>query len=59
MFDSPFDYCPQCGEMALLDQTQRECAEEHRCVDIDCPLRSWFCGFDFRQGQAEEGKKHD
>lgn len=59
MFDSPFDYCPHCGEMVLLDQTQRECAEEHRCGNVECPLRNCFSGFDFRLAQAEKGKKHE
>jgi hypothetical protein len=47
MFDSPFTYCPRCGEMVLLDQTQRECAAEHRCGDIECPLGEIFSGIDF------------
>lgn len=48
MFDSPFDHCPRCGEMVLLDQTLKECAREHQCTDTtDCPLRKLFCGHDF------------
>jgi predicted RNA-binding Zn-ribbon protein involved in translation (DUF1610 family) len=54
MFDSPFDYCPKCGEMVLLDQTQRECAAEHRCGDWRCPLQTVFTGIDFRIGQHED-----
>lgn len=48
MFDSPFTYCPKCGEMVLLDQTQRECAAEHRCGDAECPLADSFSGIDFK-----------
>jgi hypothetical protein len=51
MFDSPFTYCAKCGEMVLLDQTRRECAAEHRCGDIACPLVALFSGIDFGSGQ--------
>lgn len=48
MFDSPFDHCPRCGEIVLLDQTLKECAREHQCTDMsDCPLKKLFCGYDF------------
>jgi len=50
MFDSPFTYCAKCGEMVLLDQTQRECAAEHHCGDIECPLGTLFSGIDFSVG---------
>ena len=47
--DSPLEYCPRQGCMVLLDQTQRECATEHRCIGTseDCPLRRHFSGRDF------------
>jgi hypothetical protein len=48
MFDSPFTFCAKCGEMVLLDQTRRECAAEHRCGDIGCPLAAMFSGIDFQ-----------
>lgn len=48
MFDSPFDICPVCNAVVLLDQTKRECAAEHHCSDDQvCPLERYFCGFDF------------
>ena len=47
MFDSPFDRCPVCNEMVLLDQTRKECAREHGCGNIDCPLARYFVGYDF------------
>lgn len=56
MFDSPFTYCAKCGEMVLLDQTRRECAAEHRCGDIDCPLAALFGGIDFRSEQSAQTK---
>ena len=55
MFDSPFDFCPRCGEMVLLDQTKPECAREHQCrKDEVCPLQSVFSGFDFSTPQHKE-----
>jgi|WetSurSiteA1Bulk_404760.scaffolds.fasta_scaffold769165_1 hypothetical protein len=51
MFDSPFTYCAKCGEMVLLDQTRRECAAEHRCGDVACPLAELFSGIDFQAAQ--------
>ena len=58
MFDSPFAYCPLCGEMVLLDQTRRECAAEHGCGERECPLGGCFSGYDFRQDRPAEGKDH-
>jgi len=55
MFDSPFAFCPRCGEMVLLDQTQRECAYEHGCSNECCPLADWFSGIGFGKEQ-EKGK---
>lgn len=60
MFDSPFAWCPKCGEAVLLDQTKRECADEHRCGDIQCPLEGCFVGIDFRikqPGKEEENER--
>ena len=44
MFASPFEHCPHCGECVLLDQTQRECAAEHRCRIERCPYARYFTG---------------
>ena len=58
MFDSPFDHCPRCGEMVLLDQTLKECAREHRCADTsDCPLQKYFVGRDFSAPSAKSKKE--
>lgn len=55
MFDSPFDLCPVCGQMVLLDQTQVECAREHSCAtDTECPLKKYFTGIDFSVEQSKE-----
>ena len=57
MFDSPFAFCPHCGEMVLLDQTQRECGREHGCKNgMACPLADWFSGIDFRGDERDKGK---
>jgi hypothetical protein len=48
MFDSPFEFCRVCGGYVLLDQTQRECAAEHRCRGVACQLLRCFTGRDFR-----------
>ena len=53
MFDSPFEFCSICRGYVLLDQTQRECAREHRCADAAaCPLRRIFTGIDFTRPNA-------
>ena len=55
MFDSPIEPCPLCGEMVLLDQTQRECAKEHHCrKGTECPLQSYFTGIDFSVTQSKQ-----
>jgi hypothetical protein len=58
MFDSPFEYCPVCGQYVLLDQTHRECAREHACADsVSCPLRRHFTGIDFSAAPAGKAPK--
>jgi hypothetical protein len=53
MFDSPFEFCNVCNAYVLLDQTQRQCAREHRCRNVvKCPLQRFFTGYDF-------GRKHE
>jgi len=44
LFDSPFEICPVCDEYVLLDQAQRECAREHHCKRLECPLSRFFVG---------------
>jgi hypothetical protein len=48
MFDSPFEYCPRCGEYALLDQTQEQCAREYECK-CACALRRFFSGMEIAE----------
>ena len=42
--DSPFELCPVCEEYVLLDQAQQECAREHHCKNVECPLARFFVG---------------
>ena len=56
MFDSPFDYCKVCRDYVLLDQTQRQCAREHKCADTaQCPLHRYFTGIEFDRRRAIKG----
>ena len=50
-FDSPIERCAVCGEVVLIDQTQRECASEHGCGDRKCPLHEFFEGTSFDDGR--------
>lgn len=59
MFDSPFEYCPRCREVVLLDQTRRECAAEHRCPDCECPLARFFTGIEFTPPPGKKEQKRD
>jgi len=55
MFDSPIDHCLVCRQMVVLDQTQAECAREHRCkMGTLCPLREYFTGIDSGIDQPKE-----
>lgn len=48
-FDSPIERCPVCKEYVLMDQTQKECAREHRChMGEKCPLKPYFEGDKYR-----------
>lgn len=54
-FDSPIERCPVCKEYVLLDQTQEECALEHRCKPpAGCPLKRYFEGIAF--GENKPGR---
>lgn len=55
MFDSPFEHCPVCGQMVVLDQTQSECAAGHTCAPgTKCPLQQYFTGVDADPFPAKE-----
>jgi hypothetical protein len=57
MFDSPFDFCPRCEQMVLLDQTLKECVREHQCDEVTlCPLGNYFSGHDF--SAPKSSKQH-
>ena len=52
MIDSPLGFCPICRVVVLLDQTQAECAREHRCNAEHCPLANSFTGIEFKEGDV-------
>ena len=44
MYNSPMDYCQNCKQYVVLDQTRSECATEHHCTVTRCLLRRYFMG---------------
>jgi hypothetical protein len=50
--DSPFEICPVCDDYVFLDLTQRQCAREHHCGNVKCPLQRFFVG---REVQSSAG----
>jgi hypothetical protein len=54
--DSPFEICPVCDEYVFLDQSYRQCAREHHCGNMKCPLEHFFLGRDVQNsaGHAAE-----
>lgn len=42
MFNSPLQYCTKCKQYVELDQTKDECATQHACGGLDCPLVAVF-----------------
>ncbi len=54
LIDSPLEVCPVCDEYVFLDVTQRQCAREHHCENVKCPLARFFVGREVRDPTAEE-----
>ena len=54
LFDSPFEVCPVCDEYVLLDQSQSECAREHHCEHVKCPLARFFVGKEMKEQTDDE-----
>lgn len=48
MFLEPIEYCPVCDDYVLIDQTYDECAREHHCQHMHCPLKRFFTGHSFK-----------
>lgn len=57
--DSPFEHCPLCNEYVLMDQTCKECQQEHHCKDVQCPLKQYFLGVDFEQQMGTRTETSD
>lgn len=56
-FDSPMELCPRCKTYVLLDQSQKECAAEHRCGEVNCPLARYFSGRNFDTAEAGDARQ--
>ncbi|MCP5151107.1 MAG: hypothetical protein H6983_06360 [Ectothiorhodospiraceae bacterium] len=54
-YDTPLEICPKCNELVALDQTQKECANEHGCKHARCPLDGAFSGHTFHEGAPASG----
>lgn len=59
LIDSPFEICPVCDEYVLLDQTQGQCAREHGCENVKCPLSRFFVGHEVSQPTEDVGPEDD
>jgi hypothetical protein len=42
MFTSPLDFCPHCRQYVALNRTHAECAGDHHCSALSCPLQEYF-----------------
>ena len=56
LIDSPFEFCPVCDEYVFLDQTHRQCAQEHHCENVKCPLKRFFVGKEIQDSAGDESK---
>jgi hypothetical protein len=59
LIDSPFEICPVCDEYVFLDQTQKQCAREHHCENIKCPLQRFFVGREMQNSPAGDAESAD
>ena len=57
LFDSPFEVCSVCDEYVFLDQTQRQCAREHHCENIKCPLARFFVGREVHNSAGDDAER--
>ena len=59
LFDSPFEICPICDEYVFLDQAQKECAREHHCESVKCPLQRFFVGREMQESAGTDVERED
>jgi hypothetical protein len=57
LIDSPFEICPICDEYVFLDLTHRQCAREHHCGNIKCPLQRFFVGREMQNSARNSVEK--
>ena len=59
LIDSPFEVCPVCDEYVFLDQSHRQCAREHHCGNMKCPLERFFVGRELHNPAANDAERAD
>ncbi len=57
LIDSPFEICPVCDEYVFLDQTHPQCAHEHHCGNIKCPLERFFVGRELQNSAGDDAER--
>jgi hypothetical protein len=57
LIDSPLEVCPVCDEYVFLDVTQRQCAREHHCENVKCPLARFFVGTEVQNPAGGDAEK--
>jgi len=57
LIDSPFEICSVCDEYVFLDQTQKQCAREHHCEHVHCPLKRYFVGHEVAESTEKDNDK--
>lgn len=58
LIDSPFEICSVCDQYVFLDQTQEQCAREHKCGNINCPLKRYFTGKEVPDPESKDTEKN-
>ena len=56
LIDSPLEICPVCDEYVFLDLTQRQCAREHHCENVKCPLARYFVGREVQDSAGDDAE---
>lgn len=59
LIDSPFEICSVCDQYVFLDQTYEQCAHEHHCENIECPLKKYFVGRQPPKTDADDASNKD
>jgi hypothetical protein len=57
LIDSPIEVCPICDEYVFLDQTYGQCAREHHCGNMKCPLQRFFVGREVQESAGNDSEQ--